>query len=139
DEMMPDAISRLTAIHTTKESFQIVDIASKELFKYPFLYLSEPGFLDLEKDDVKNLREYLDRGGFLLIDDFRGNGFDNSEMENLQVQLKKMYPGRDLVPLKADHPIFTAFFDVDATKMLPPYRLPNSGEPQFLGMVDDKD
>jgi predicted mannosyl-3-phosphoglycerate phosphatase (HAD superfamily) len=31
------------------------------------------------------------------------------------------------------------FFDLDPTHMLPPYRRPNSGDPQFLGMSDDND
>ena len=99
DTMLPDALSRLTKVHTTRESYQIVDIDSKELFKFPFVYLAEPGLLDLLPADVKNLREYLDRGGFLFIDDFRGNERDNSEMENLIVQLQKLYPDRNLVPL----------------------------------------
>jgi len=139
DTMLPDALERLTTVHTTKDSFQIVDIDGKDLFKYPFVYLSEPGFLDLLPGDVKNLREYLDRGGFLFVDDFRGNEFDNSEMENFVVQLKKLYPDRNLVPLKPDHLIFQSFFDTDPANMLPPYRRPNSGDPQFLGMSDDKD
>ncbi len=139
DTMLPDALSRLTNVHTTRESYQIVDIDSKELFKFPFVYLAEPGLLDLLPADVKNLREYLDRGGFLFIDDFRGNERDNSEMENLIVELQKLYPDRNLVPLPRTHPIFSAFFETDPTNMLPPYRRPNSGEPQFLGLSDDKD
>jgi hypothetical protein len=137
DSMLPDALGRLTGIHTTPESFQIVDIDSKDLFKYPFVYLSEPGFLNLLPEDEKNLREYLDRGGFLFIDDFRGNPSDYSEMENLIAQLKRLYPDRELAPLPSSHPIFHAFFDVEPTKMLPPYRMRNSGDPQFLGMTDD--
>jgi hypothetical protein len=136
DKMLPDALERLTRIHTTPDSYQLVDIDSKELFKYPFVYLSEPGYLDLLPEDTKNLREYLDRGGFLFIDDFRGNERDNSEMENLIFQLQKLYPDRDLVPIPPSHPIFHVFFDLDPTRMLPPYVRQNSGQPQFLGIMD---
>src|SRR5436190_9405940 len=73
DTMLPDTLGRLTTIQTKPESYQIVDIDSKELFKYPFAYMSEVGYLDLRPADIKNLREYLDRGGFILVDDFRGN------------------------------------------------------------------
>ena len=79
DTMLPDSLGRLTSAHTTANSYQIVDIDSKELFQYPFAYMSEPGYLNLLPNDVKNLREYFDRGGFLLIDDFRGNERDNSQ------------------------------------------------------------
>jgi len=41
--------------------------------------------------------------------------------------------------LPPSHPIFHTFYDVDPTTMLPPYRMYNSGDPQFLGMTDDKD
>jgi Domain of unknown function (DUF4159) len=137
DTMFPTSLGRLTSVNTTPESYQIVDIDSKELFKYPFVYLSEPGYLNLLPADVKNFREYLDRGGFALVDDFRGNASDNSEMENFLEQLKKLYPDRELKPLPANHPIFHVFFDLDPTNMLPPYRMFNSGDVQFLGLSDD--
>lgn len=139
DTMLPDALERLTEVHTTRESYQIVDIDSKELFKYPFVYLSEAGFLDLHPDDVKNLRQYLDRGGFVFVDDFRGNQTDMSEMDNFVVQLQKLYPGRSLKLLAPSHEIFHAFFDVDPTTMVPPYMMDNSGPAQYFGLMDDKD
>src|SRR5262245_38531711 len=47
DTMFAGMLGRLTTAQSTPESYQIVDIDSKELFKYPFVYLSEPGYLDL--------------------------------------------------------------------------------------------
>jgi len=138
DAMLPDSLDRLTTVKTSAESYQIVDIDSKELFKYPFAYMSEVGYLDLRPSDVKNLREYLDRGGFLLVDDFRGNELDNSEMENFIVQLQKLYPGRSFTPIPPSHPIFHIFFDIDSTKLEAPYMMGNSGPVQFLGLIDDK-
>ena len=139
DQMLPDALQRLTTVQTTRESYQIVDIDSKELFKYPFVYLSEPGFLDLLPDDVKNLREYLDRGGFVFMDDFRGNEGDYREMANLVVQLKKVYPDRDLVTLKPNHPIFQIFFETEPLLMVPPYTRGNSGKTEYLALLDDQE
>lgn len=140
DTMLPDALERLTEVSTTPEAYQIVDIDGKELFKHPFLYMSEPGYLDLRPADIKNLREYLDRGGFLFIDDFRGRPSDESEMENLIVQLRKLYPNRELKPIPKTHQIFHTFFDIDPTSMLAPYKMSNDqGDPQFLGLSDDKD
>ena len=65
DTMFPDNLGKLTSTMTDPNAYQIVDVDSKELFKYPFIYMSEPGYLDLYPEDVKNLREYFDRGGFL--------------------------------------------------------------------------
>jgi hypothetical protein len=138
DTMFPTSLGRLTMTDTDFNSFQIVDIDSKELFKYPFVYMSEPGFLNLLPADVKNLRDYLDRGGFLLMDDFRGNEFDNSQFENMHEQLKKLFPDREMAPVPSTHPIFHSFYDIEPKNMLPPYRMYNSGEPQFLGISDAK-
>jgi hypothetical protein len=138
DTMFPTSLGRLTTTDTDPNSFQIVDIDSQELFKYPFVYMSEPGFLNLLPADVKNLREYLDRGGFLLMDDFRGNEFDNSQYENMHEQIKKVFPDREMAPVPSTHPIFHSFYDIEPKNMLPPYRLYNSGEPQFLGISDAK-
>jgi hypothetical protein len=138
DTMLPALLDRLTTVHTNAEAYQIVDIGSKDMFQYPFLYLSEPGYLDLLPEDVRSLREYLDRGGFLFIDDFRGNQTDTSEYQNFVAQLHKIYPDRSMAPVSPEHPIFHIFYDIDPQNMLPPYRMWNSGEVQFLGMTDPK-
>jgi hypothetical protein len=138
DTMFPTSLERLTAIHTNPNSFQIVDIDSEELFEYPFVYISEPGYLNLLPGDVKNLREYLDRGGFILMDDFRGNESDRSEFENMKQQMKKLYPDREVQVVPPSHPIFHVFYELNPTDMQPPYRMPNSGVTQFFGISDAK-
>src|SRR5262249_55264846 len=117
----------------------IVDIDSKELFKYPFIYMSEPGYLDLWPDDVKNLREYFDRGGFLLMDDFRGNERNMTQYENMAHQMAKVFPDRQIESVNADHPIFHAFYDIDPKDMLAPYENSDSGPVEFLAIKDAKD
>ena len=136
--MFPTSLGRLTMADTDFNSFQIVDVDSKELFDYPFVYMSEPGFLDLRPQDVKNLREYFDRGGFLLMDDFRGNEFDNSQYENMALQMRKVFPDREIQPIPPSHEIFHIFYDIDSKNMLPPYTMYNSGTLQFLGIMDAK-
>ena len=138
DTMFPTSLQRLTTTYTNPESFQIVDIDSKELFQYPFVYLSEPGFLNLLPQDIQNLREYFDRGGFMLMDDFRGNEFDNSQFENMKLQMKKLFPDRELKPVPASHEIFHLFYDLNPSEMLPPYRMYNSGDLQFLAISNSK-
>jgi Domain of unknown function (DUF4159) len=138
DTMFPASLGRLTTTDTNENSYQLVELDSKELFKYPFVYMSEPGYLNLLPADVRNLREYFDRGGFLLMDDFRGNEFDNSQYENMREQLRKVFPDREIQPIPATHAIFHAFYDIEPQNMLPPYRIFPSGEPQFLGILDAK-
>jgi len=138
DTMFPDNLGKLTNTMTDSDAYQIVDVDSKELFKYPFLYMSEPGYLDLYPEDVKNLREYFDRGGFLLLDDFRGNEYTTWQWDNMQAQMAKVFPDRMIEPVTPSHPIFHSFFDLDPKDMLAPYMNSDSGPVQFLSISDDK-
>ena len=107
-----------------------MDIDSPDLFKYPFAYLCEPGYLELNDKDTKNLREYLERGGFIMVDDFRGP----RHLNNLAYQMKKVFPNRNIIPLTIQHAMFNAFYKIDSLDMRPPY---GPGPVEFLGMEDE--
>jgi hypothetical protein len=138
DTMFPDNLGKLTTVATDPNSYQIVDIDSKELFQYPFIYMSEPGYLNLLPADVKNLREYFDRGGFLLMDDFRANDRYPEQYLNMQLQMSKVFPDRMIETVSPNHPIFHTFFDLDPKDMLAPYTQAESGPVEFLAISDDK-
>jgi hypothetical protein len=130
DELFPGFVKEVTQIHTASAAYQIIDIDSPDLFKFPFAYLVEPGYLDLNDKDTKNLREYLDRGGFIVVDDFRGP----NHLSNLVYQMKKVYPNREIVPLNLSHPAFNTFYNIETLDVAAPYgRLPV----QFFGLEDD--
>src|SRR5439155_10042621 len=78
-------LKEVTDVHATRESYQIVQLDSPDIFKYPWLYFSEPGYMELTAGEEKNLREYFLRGGFAMFDDFRGRALDN-----LRFQIKKV-------------------------------------------------
>src|SRR5215510_761834 len=116
DETFPTVLGEVTAVKTTSASYKIVDIDSPELFDYPFAYLCEPGYLELNEKDVVNLRRYLDRGGFLFIDDFRtadfsrqAGGEPEDDIANFRKQMKKVYPDRDFVRLNLSDRSLTRF------------------------------
>jgi hypothetical protein len=130
DEAFPTFLKEVTHINTGSKAFQIVDIDSPELFKYPFAYLCEPGYLDLNDKDVKNFREYLERGGFVLVDDFRGQ----EHLRNLVYQMKKVFPSRNIIPLTISHQVFSSFYQMETLDVPPPY---GRGPVEFLGLEDD--
>jgi hypothetical protein len=130
DEAFATFVKEVTNVHTASNAYQIVDIDSPDLFKYPFAYLCEPGYLELNEKDTKNFREYLERGGFVMVDDFRGQ----RHLSNLVYQMRKVFPDRAIVPLTLSHPVFDAFYKMTSLDMRPPYGY----EPvQFLGMEDE--
>ena len=50
----------------------IISFQNDDCFKYPIAYLCEVGYLDLSDHEARRMAEYLLRGGFLIVDDFRG-------------------------------------------------------------------
>jgi uncharacterized protein DUF4159 len=128
-------VSQVTGISTNVEAFKVVRLDSKEIFKYPFLYFSEPGFMDLTSTEEKNLREYFNRGGFAMFDDFRGRHF-----ANLEEQMLRVFPERRFVRLDISEKerIFQSFYEIDTLEMAAPYPDPFGDGPSFWGMKDEK-
>jgi hypothetical protein len=86
-----------------------------ELAKYPLAYLCEPGFWTQTDDEAQALRDWLLKGGFLIIDDFRGGDIFNFEQE-----MGRVLPGMELVELTTAHPIFNSFFTIESLEFAPP-------------------
>src|SRR5437879_13538184 len=65
DEFITGMLHELTGVHVTSNSYRIVQLSSPDIFKYPFLYISEPGFMSLDDQEIANLGDYIRRGGFM--------------------------------------------------------------------------
>jgi hypothetical protein len=101
------------------------------LFKYPFAYLCEVGYMYLSDEEIAGMREYLLRGGFLLVDDFRGY----NQLQNFLYYVKRALPEYEVKELDITHPIFNCFFSIKSLDVRPPY---GYGRPQFLGVEDKR-
>jgi hypothetical protein len=77
-----------------------VEVGSPELFNYPFIHMTGHGRWALTDAEAKNLRKYLESGGFLHIDD--NYGMD----EYVRPALKMVFPELTLVELPFSHPIY---------------------------------
>lgn len=143
DEQFPAIVAEVSSVRTSSMAYQIVDIDSPEIFKYPFAYLCEPGYLQLNDKDVVNLREYLDRGGFLLVDDLRTAAYSlqtgfgpEDDILHFQAEMKKVYPERNFVRLDLSDPVFNTFYKIKSLDMVAPYIFPGQPPVQFLGLRD---
>lgn len=85
-----------------------VDVGSAELFLYPFVHMTGHGNVVFSGNDVRNLQNYLNSGGFLHIDD--NYGMD----EYIRKEIKKLFPNAALVEIPKVHSIFQT-----------PYSFPN--------------
>lgn len=119
-------IGRTTRVDVAQTSYRLLELGSEEIFEYPFTYISEPGEMEMTDAEVANMREYVERGGFILIDDF-----DGDHMDNLREEMRRVFPDRMFERLSLDHPIFDLVFAVEDLDALAPY-VPG-GDPVYYG------
>ena len=86
-----------------------------EVFYWPWLYAVEVGQWDLSDEQAAKLREYLLRGGFLMVDDFHGS----REWLIFVESMKRVFPDRPIVDLPDDDPIFHTFWDLSDRQQIP--------------------
>lgn len=87
--------------------YKFVDIASDEIFSYPFLFLTGHGNIVFSSDEAKRLRTYLENGGFLYIDD--DYGLDKA----VRREMKKVFPENDFIEVPFSNKIFNIFYKFD--------------------------
>ncbi|PRZ27752.1 DUF4159 domain-containing protein [Flavobacterium granuli] len=77
-----------------------VEPSSPDLFSYPFIHMTGHGNVVFSDTDVNNLKNYLNSGGFLHIDD--NYGMD----QYIRKEIKKIFPNTNLIEIPANHPLF---------------------------------
>lgn len=77
-----------------------VDPGSPDLFDYPFVHMTGHGNVVFSDAEIKNLRNYLEGGGFLHIDD--NYGMD----QYIRREIKRIFPDNPLVEIPANHQVF---------------------------------
>lgn len=100
--------------------------SSPELFSYPFVHMTGHGNVVFSDADIRNLRDYLDGGGFLHIDD--NYGMD----EFARREIARIYPDAKLVEIPATHAIFQKPFLFSGG--IPKIHEHDAGRPQAFGI-----
>ncbi|MBD5779440.1 DUF4159 domain-containing protein [Pelagicoccus sp. NFK12] len=110
-------LQQMTSLKVNPDS-AVVRLEDDNLADYPFLYMVEPGSLSFRETEVQALRSYLLNGGFLMIDDFWGE----EEWYNLEYELRRVFPDREIHDLPIEHPIFHIVFDLKEKPQVPSIR-----------------
>jgi hypothetical protein len=122
----------LTTLRAHVEGSNIHTLDDPELLRYPVAYLSEPGYWHPSETEVEGLRQYLMKGGFLIVDDFM-----RGEWMNFEAQIRRVLPQARIDRLDASHPIFDVFFRIPSLDMKYPHNANLTAE--FLGIHEDND
>lgn len=125
-------LDELTTIGPRVMNSNIMSLDDPALFHFPVAYLCEPGFWVPSDAEVAGLRAYLQKGGFLIVDDFQGN-----QIFNLEQQLRRVLPEARMLPIPLSHPIFDSFYRITSFDS---YTHPYSGaQTQFYGVFEQND
>lgn len=98
------------------EDTNIMGFGDPEVFKFPLIYLCEPGDWTMTDEEVKGLRGYLEKGGFMIVDDFPQWAWGNFDL-----QMSRVFPEYRWLDLDVTHPIWHSFFEISNLDNPPPY------------------
>jgi hypothetical protein len=107
--------TRVSSWEHGEPGFAIVRATDPELFECPFLFASHVGVTGFDPQEVAALQEYFDKGGFLWVDDFWGNAAWNQ----WERQMALVFPGRTIVDLPMEHPLFEIVYEVPRLPQIP--------------------
>jgi hypothetical protein len=120
------------------EQTNTLSLDDPEIFKYPVLYIVEVSWWQITDSEARHLRAYLDKGGFVIVDDFKteqwlgGRGW-----AQFADNMARVVPDARFVDLDVTHPIFHQFFEIDSLDIFP--QAYNAGRPIFRGWFEGND
>jgi hypothetical protein len=114
DRLFSVAMRRLTRVQTRSVE-EVIDVDDGPMMDYPWLYAVEVGRWGISPEQGKRIREFLDRGGFLMVDDFHGE----AEWQNFMEGLRQIIPDRPVVDLADDDPVFHIISDLKDKVQVP--------------------
>lgn len=126
-------LSEVTLMSPYMDGGRVLDVDDPELFKYPVAYIVEVGYWRPSDSEVRALREYLLKGGFLIVDDFRGR-----DIYTFLDAMKRVLPEADVVELDPGHEIFDSFFHIEDPLSLQPPTY-QQYVPVYLAVFEDND
>jgi hypothetical protein len=119
------ALNRLTRING-RSTEQVVSADSDDIFNYPFVYAVMVHTWSFNDEEAKRMREYLLKGGFLMVDDFHGT----EDWENFMTGMRQIFPDANKYPvedLSDKDEIFHVLYDMDDRFQVPGEQYVNTG------------
>ncbi len=120
------------------EDITTLALDDPELFRYPVAYIIEVGWWELTDREALALRRYLQKGGFVIVDDFKlPGGIGGGGWDRFEANMKRVLPDARFVDMDVRHPIFHTFFEINSLDIVP--QAYNAGRPIFRGLFEDND
>jgi len=91
---------------------------SDELFNWPWMYAVNVADWDFTEEQATRMRDYLLKGGFLVLDSFHGE----AEWAAFTRGMEQILPGRSVEELSDDDAIFHVLYDLSERFQIPGYQ-----------------
>ncbi len=142
DRHLSAAVRRLTRIQARSAEEPVAAEDGDDIYNWPWLYAVEVGHWDLTDLQAAKLRDFLNRGGFFMCDDFHGT----VEWNTFVASMKRVLPDRSIVDIPNDDPIFQTVYDLRSRYQVPGEQFVHTGRtyekdgylPKWRGIYDDK-
>ena len=126
DRHLLAGVRRLTRIDTKSVEQVVTFDGTDDVYNWPMLYAVEVGHWKLKDAEAAQLRDFLNRGGFLMVDDFHGEVPYHQVSNEWQMFLngmRKVFPERPIEDRIEDIPnsdaIFHTLWDLDDRFQVP--------------------
>jgi hypothetical protein len=140
EENLMRIMNDLSYFNARTDQINVLRLEDPELFRYPIAYLIEVGWWTLSDAGAAALRAYIQKGGFVIVDDFKmigWRGIATGGWEPFERNMNRVFPGVKFFDMELSHPIFHAFFEIDTLENFP--QAYNPGRPVFKGVYEDND
>ena len=138
EEQLMRIMEAVTSLDAHVDATSTLTLEDPEIFTYPVLYLIEPSWWQMSDDEARALRQYLDKGGFVIVDDFKTEAWMGGRgWAQFADNMARVIPDARFVDLDVSHPIFHQFFDIGSLDIFP--QAYNAGRPVFRGVFEDND
>jgi hypothetical protein len=123
-----------------------VPLTDDRIFDYPWAYATQVGYWDLSDGETRRLREYLLRGGFLVVDDFHGP----QQWAVFREAMERVFPDRPILEIDEGDSLLHVLYDIDQRTQIPGLRhlrigpggtalvQPEATPPIWRGIYDDQ-
>ena len=122
------------------DDINVLTFDDPEIFKYPVAYIIEVGWWTLTDTEAAGLRSYLQKGGFLIVDDFKVEGWRGMRgggWEPFEANVKRVLPEAKFFEMDPADPVFHSFFEIKTLENFPQAYV--GGRPIFRGVYEDND
>jgi len=109
-----NGIERHTAVDVAEDSVHL-SLDDDAVFDYPFLFAQQVGRWKMSDAEAAKLGEYLERGGFLIVDDFHGP----QQWKIFLGVIKRALPDAEIKNIEFDDGSLAIHFDVDQQTQIP--------------------